>query len=60
MDLFWVCFRVAQTSMGTRATMEMEVIHPAKTSSLANQCTLGAEKRLSLQSIMAERGLLVL
>ena len=39
--------------------MEMEVIHPAKTSSLANQCTFGAENRLSLQENVAEIGFLV-
>jgi len=48
MEWFCVAFRVAHTSMGTSATMEMEVIHPSSTSILANQCTFGAENRRSL------------
>ena len=53
MEWFWVALRVAHTSMGTNATIEMEVIHPSSTSILANQCTLGAANRLSLQGIIA-------
>ena len=36
--------------MGTNATMEMDVIQPAMTRSLANQWTVGAENRLSLDA----------
>ena len=49
MEWFWVAFRVAHTSMGTRATIETDVIHPSSTSILANQCTLGAANRLNLR-----------
>ena len=50
-DVFCECFRVDQTSIGTSATIETEVTQPASTSSLANQCTVGAAYRLSLHDM---------
>lgn len=50
MDLLCECWSVAQTSIGTRATIEIDVSQPDSTSSLANQCTRGAAYRRSLRS----------